>query len=244
MKNQTLVSKLHKPVHPVFTLVIILIGIVGIGSIIMLVLQSSRKPISTPQQYQAQLTPTPTSEPMIFSPSGTENWKVYISPDHTFGLRYPQDMQIDVNKGYNNIVSFHKGAFKDNSEDFEFHINTGSEDIFNKTYVLGNDGHLLSDLFNNPNGVLRDNLANGSNFQKERIIVTKLASLTINGYPAVNFTDVYTGGTQQPPDYANRYIIKTPKGYYLISQGFVSSQTKLDQYANELKLIVSTFTIL
>ena len=35
---------LHKPVHPVIVLVVILIALVGVGSVLMFALQSNRKP--------------------------------------------------------------------------------------------------------------------------------------------------------------------------------------------------------
>jgi hypothetical protein len=244
-------KNLPKPVHPVISTTVV-IGAVLLAVVLLLIVYAAQKPSSTVQLKATYSTPSPSNElspsstSMIASPRGTENWNIYISPDHSFGLRYPQDMKITgitpvANEKSNGVIFYKAGAYKENPV-FEFSVIESGEDILNQANVLGRDVRLLSDLFNSSNGVLRDNLANGSKFPNERMIVTKIASLTINGYPAVYFTDVFTGSTQQPPDYANRYLIKTPNRFYLISQGFKDSKTKLDAYSNEFKLIVGTFT--
>ena len=92
MKKQTLVTKLHKPVHPVLSLVLILVGLVGIGSIIMLALQSSRKPTSPQQQHTIQSTSSVLPKPTVEqAPAVTfTSPDLGISFDYTSVYHYPR----------------------------------------------------------------------------------------------------------------------------------------------------------
>jgi hypothetical protein len=190
-------------------------------------------PISTSTTPTSANNPSPIPASKVASPDGTQDWKVYIDINRDFGLRYPQDMKI------NNDGTFYKGNREGwEGSDFKFSASSGSETFI--TQSLNKDN--FADLYSSPNGVLKTTWPNGTNHPNDRITVTKVESLTINGYSAVHFTDVYTGSTQLPPDYFDEYIIKGNKGYYFISQGPTTSQSKLDQYASDFKLVVNSFT--
>ncbi len=96
MAKKSLVNILRKPVSPVFALVVILISLVGAGSILMPALQSNRKPISTQQQYTTQLTPTATPIPV-----DTSTWKTWTDWKYGYSVKLPTEFASYIpTKGY------------------------------------------------------------------------------------------------------------------------------------------------
>src|SRR6266487_1850870 len=95
MAKKTVLSRLHQPVHPVLTLV--LIGLVVIGGISALVLRSNQNPITTPQQYQTQSIPTATPTPII----DTSTWKTYTDWKYHYSVKLPPEFASYIpGKGY------------------------------------------------------------------------------------------------------------------------------------------------
>jgi len=119
---------LHKPVHPVLSLVLILVGLVGIGSFIMLALQSNRKLTSTPQQYQAQFTPTATPTPV-----DTSTWKTYTDWKYGFSVKLPPEFAgYRPTKGYTG-----DNPDPDGTGTMQFEDTTLSGDYPNRTSKYG-----------------------------------------------------------------------------------------------------------
>jgi hypothetical protein len=94
MAKKTALSKLHKPVHPVLAFVVI--GLFVIAVISALVLRSSQNPTSTSQQYQTQLFPTATPEPV-----DTSAWKTYTDWKYHYSITLPPEFASYIpGKGY------------------------------------------------------------------------------------------------------------------------------------------------
>jgi hypothetical protein len=84
MAKKTILSKLHKPVHPV--LAFVLFGLVAIAGMSALVLRSSQNSTTTAQQYQTQSIPTATPVPI-----NTSTWKTYTDWKYGYSVKLPPE---------------------------------------------------------------------------------------------------------------------------------------------------------
>src|SRR5260370_8797949 len=84
MKKQTLVSKLHKPVHPALSIATI-VGVIAIGALFILLLQNTRTSVSPSQRYQAQVVPTSTHTPV-----DTSTWKTWTDWKSGYSVKLPK----------------------------------------------------------------------------------------------------------------------------------------------------------
>src|SRR5690349_4043426 len=94
MAKKTVLSRLHKPVHPV--LAVVLIGVVAIAVITALVLRNGQN--STPQQYMTQSIPTVTAQqnrPQLVPtampvPVDTSSWRTFTNRTDGISIKLPQ----------------------------------------------------------------------------------------------------------------------------------------------------------
>ena len=184
------------------------------------------------------VSPTPRPSPKFTVSKGTENWNEYIGRYYNFTVRYPSDMQ--VKEEGDKVTSFYKAGIKGGGL-IEFSVRKLSDNLFMDVMPhRQDDAQLVTDLFNSGLGVLRNEKVSAN----AELTITKIADVTLNGFPAVYFSKYYESNSgQDPSSYLNGYVVKVENGYYLLSESTGDSLAHLKSNESNFKLFTSTFTI-
>lgn len=195
-------------------------------------------------QNQSQLpisiaSPTPRPDPKYTTPKDTESWIAYEHPQQNFTVRYPQDMKVGTPN--ENYISFYTG---DNPRwpNTVFSVGKLEEtlNISHSLLTLADRQRVVNDLFNTRGNFVRRYRETKTNY----VQITKKASLTLSGYPAVFYTEAYISWSgQEPSSYQNRYLIKVDSTYYSVSEGYSSNLTSLKDHEQLLGLVARSLTL-
>jgi hypothetical protein len=135
MVKKTLFSRLNQPVQPVLAL--ILIGLVGIGGISALVLRSSQKATSSPQQNRSQAvvipTPLPTSKSTV--PPTPVPHTTYASDNLGISFTYP--IQVEALKFFTKEIGNKIYLYDNYSKESFNQPFSGTDAEFLKTIASG-----------------------------------------------------------------------------------------------------------
>lgn len=235
MATKGFISKLKR--FDAFSWVAIIAALAVFSVIVYLLTIPSRYNTFVRENYDLVFpsTPAPTPTPIMSDDPNIQDWIQYYSLTNNFIFMYPPDMNIFDNV---NEVRFIKGKPNDPIRTGFYVTKLNDDFIFSNLITLSpkDRKQYVRNLFLKPNGFHQ--VFDSGLSQK---YLTKISSLTINGYDAVYFTEGYGGSTQEPPGYANKYIIRDGDSYYMIAQNYVVSKDKLKPFADTLRSVSSSF---